>query len=319
MLRRQWFLAMLVCVVPVGFAFPKGGEWLRETSWATPALVAVTLLISGLGLDTGRLARQTTNVRGIVLTLLSTYCAAPLLAYGLTTIAFPTDAAIDTQLREAMMLMAAQAGTLASALALTLVARGDSALALVLTIASNVLTVIFTPLVLKLTIGVTVEFDVQEMMHRMALAVLAPVVAGQILRRLLGKKLTVVLPKVRLVPQLIILVFVYTGVAAAADPLRAAPDVAVRCLVVCATLHAALLGCTFAGARLLRLSSPARTAVIFCGSQKTLPNGIYLWERFFGDNPYGAVPLVIYHLFQLVVDAFLATRIGRSNEPSPDE
>ena len=58
--------------------------------------------------------------------------------------------------------------------------------------------------------------------------------------------------------------------------------------------------------------------MIFTGSQKTLPNGIYIWNTFFTTNPYGAIPLVLYHLFQLIVDTLLATNLERRN-PAPDD
>ena len=64
---------------------------------------------------------------------------------------------------------------------------------------------------------------------------------------------------------------------------------------------------------MLKLSWPDRTAVILCGSQKTLPNGIYIWSHFFPTNPYGAVPLVLYHLFQLIVDTLLVSKLEKLN------
>ena len=65
---------------------------------------------------------------------------------------------------------------------------------------------------------------------------------------------------------------------------------------------------------MLKLGWPEKTAVIFCGSQKTLPNGIYIWNNFFQSNPYGAVPLVLYHLFQLVLAILLVPKFEKFNE-----
>ncbi|MDG2213503.1 MAG: bile acid:sodium symporter, partial [Verrucomicrobiota bacterium] len=67
-----------------------------------------------------------------------------------------------------------------------------------------------------------------------------------------------------------------------------------------------------------RLEWRERTAVILCGSQKTLPNGIYVWNNFFQANPYGAVPLVLYHLFQLVVDTLLVPKFEERNPGQND-
>jgi predicted Na+-dependent transporter len=64
----------------------------------------------------------------------------------------------------------------------------------------------------------------------------------------------------------------------------------------------------------LRMDSGAGTALVFCGSQKTLPNGIYLWERFFSDNLIGALPLAMYHLIQLIADSLLIPFFERRNQ-----
>lgn len=38
-----------------------------------------------------------------------------------------------------------------------------------------------------------------------------------------------------------------------------------------------------------------------------------MWNNFFQTNPYGAVPLVLYHLFQLVVDTLLVPKFEQRN------
>ncbi len=311
-LRRYWFLTLLVLLLPIGTLWPAGGNALREVDWAIPIFVATTLAISGFLLDTSRLVRQATNLRAIGLALGSTYLVAPILAFGLARVFGPSggESAAFTQ---GMMLVAAQAGTLASALALTIMTRGDQELALVLTLLSNALTVVLTPLVLKIAIGANVEFDALAMIARMCTVVLLPVVLGQALRRALWSRAQRIVPALRVVPQLIILVFVYTGVAAAADQVRSEVALALRYFAACALLHTLLLAWNYAAATIAGLPVSARTAIVFCGAQKTLPNGIDLWNRFFSANAAGAVPLVLFHLFQLVVDTLLVPFFERQN------
>ncbi|MCH2375964.1 MAG: bile acid:sodium symporter, partial [Planctomycetes bacterium] len=87
-------------------------------------------------------------------------------------------------------------------------------------------------------------------------------------------------------------------------------------LGACVCLHVFLLGWSYGGATLLGLEPATRTAVVYCGSQKTLPNGIYLWTTFFSSNPYGAVPLVLYHLSQLIIDTLILPIFERQNARS---
>jgi len=314
---RHWFLAGMAIAIAMGVLAPAGGRVLREAGWVMPALVAATLLVSGFTLDTSRLATQAGNVRAIIVALSSTYLIAPVAAYGLARVFGPSPGGPDSdgaRFLEATMIAAAQAGTLASALALTAVARGDQELALVLTVLSNALTALLTPLALELSIGRQVEFPLAEMMARMALVVLLPVVAGQFLRRVLWSHTRRAMPVVRVVPRAIILAFLYSGFSAAASRLGDAPLVALAFLGAAASLHLVLLAFTSGVSAWLGFDVRTRAAVVLCGSQKTLPNGIYLWEQYFAANPWGAVPLVLYHVLQLLVDSLLAPWLGRRRD-----
>jgi len=306
--KRYWFLMALVVVLPIGYLWPEGGIRIRQAGVAVPMLVATTLLISGFTLDTSRLLGQVGNLPVILFGLGTTYGVAPVLAYLLARLWGPEitgPGSLGFHFVEAVMILAAQAGTLASALALTVVARGNQELALILTVISNSLTAVLTPLILKLSVGAEVVFPLGAMILHMALFVLLPVLVGQIARRFLWKAAQPILKPLRIVPQLIILVFVYTSFGGAASYLLDASGLLLRFSGTCVCLHLFLLAWTYGISTLLGLPQSSRTAVVFCGSQKTLPNAIYLWDHFFASNPYGAIPMVLYHIFQLVLDTLL--------------
>ena len=287
--------------------FPAGGTAVRQAPLALPLLTATSLFLSSVTLETAGL-REGADVRGLALGLSSTYLVAPLLAVALVGLLGPANGGADSEgyhFYEAMMIVAAQASTIASAPALTLVAGGNQALALLITLSSNLLTSLVTPLLLRLTVGTVVAFPVGRMMREDALVVLLPVIVGQIAHRLFWPRLRRFLPAIVRFSQAIILVFVYTGVAVAASHLSERPALILSFLATAAALHVALLVWNHRSATWLGLAERNRTAVVFCGSQKTLPNGIYLWDTFFPANPHGALALVCYHLFQLVLDSLL--------------
>ena len=217
------------------------------------------------------------------------------------------------------MIMAAQASSLASALALTVLSRGNQELALIFTLLSSSLTVVLTPLVLQLSIGASVEIPLGQMIFKMLLVVVMPVALGQALRRFLWANAKSLLKGIRLVPQLIILVFVYSGFSVATGQINGNADIVLRIVVLSALLHAILLAWNFGVSILLRMDSGTGTALVFCGSQKTLPNGIYLWQNFFGGNPIGALPLALYHLIQLIADTLLVPFLERRNQAETDD
>ncbi len=309
-INRYWFLILLVLMIPVGLWLPQGGIAIKETGWVTSALVGVMMCISGFTLNTGKLQSQAANLGAIGLVLLSTYCVAPLVAYGLAVVFQPEG---NAHFLIAVMIMAAQASSLASALALTVLARGNQEIALIFTLISSSLTVVLTPFILQLSVGAEVELRVGSMILKMLLVVILPVMLGQVLRRFLWNKVQQFIQGIRLVPQLIILVFMYTGFSVATGKIQGNSEIVLRIFLVSALLHAILLGWNFCVSLLFRLDSGTGTALVFSGSQKTLPNGIYLCEEFFRHIQIGPLPLVIYHLIQLVVDTFLVPFFERRN------
>ena len=309
-ISRYWFLAALIMLIPVGILAPEPGLARKNSGWVIPVFVGVMLGIAGFTMDTSSLVKQAANFHVVIPVLLSIYLFSPALAYGLGVWFAPAG---NEHFLPAMMIMAAQAGSLASAIALTMMSGGNRELALICTLASNSLTFLLTPFILNLSIGADVDFHVGEMMLRMLYMVLLPIAAGQLLRPLLWGRTEGIRPFIRIAPQIIILMFVYTGFASGAKQLQGTPEIVLRFFAACAILHLALLAWNYLLSGWLLFEWPDRTAMMLSGSQKTLPNGIYVWSNFFAANPYGAVPLVLYHLFQLLVDTLLVPWFEKRN------
>jgi predicted Na+-dependent transporter len=316
-LARQWFLMGLFAAALLGCLFPAAGEALRA---GIPYLVAAVMFLSGFTMGPRNLVRQARDPRGILIAFSSVYLAAPLLGMLLARLFAP--ARSGPEFLEAVMVLASQAATISSAIALTLVAGGNGELALINTLVTNLSTVVMTPLAIKLTIGAEIRFEFSAMAQSLAATVLAPVVGGLFARACLqglagyrpGAR---TLRGARTVSQCFILIFVVVGFGRAAPRLSEEPALAARFLALALVLHAALLALTWMLSRAALLDPRSRAAVIFTGSQKTLPNGIYTAEKFFPSNPYAALPMVIYHVLQLIVDTalvpLLASRIAEGN------
>lgn len=305
--RRHWFLVGLGVVGVAAVAAPGGGVALRRAGFVLPAMTAASLFLSGVSLETAGL-REGADKRGWLLGVSSTYLVAPALAVVFVGLWGPRSGGAGTEgyfFFEAMMIVAAQAGTIASAPALTLVAGGNQGLALLITLSTNLMTSFVTPLLLRFTVGTVVSFPIGRMMLEDATVVLLPVVVAQVVHRLFWHRLHRFRSAIVHLSQAIILVFVYTGIASAAAHLSQRPGLILAFVATAASLHVALLAWNYRAASWLGLSPANRTAVVLCGSQKTLPNGIYLWDTFFPANPHGALALVCYHLLQLVLDSLL--------------
>jgi len=306
LLRNYWFLMALGVAVALGCLFPAQGQSIRAS---IPYFVGTVMFLSGLTIDARNLLRQMRDPRGVLIAFGSIYLVAPLVGILLARLLAPPESA--PEFTQGIMVLSAQAGTIASALALTLLAGGNRELALLNTLLTNLSTALCTPLILKLSIGKEVEFEYLGMLASISRTVLAPVLAGLLIRSTLervagyrpGRRS---LQVARIVSQCIILVFIFAGFARAAPKLGGELPMVIRFLAAAVLLHAMLLVVNLILARLVRLDLPSRAAVLFTGSQKTLPNGILIAEEFFPQNPYAALPLILHHALQLVVDTALA-------------
>lgn len=320
LLTRWWLAAAVAAVVTVALLAPGGAGTIIR--WhVIDAGVVVVMFLGSLKLDAARFREASRQVRLVGLSLVVVFALAPLFALGLAW-ALGLDGDGD---RIAVLICAAQASTLATAIVLTEVAGGDVALAILITVVTNVATVALTPLLFRVLGESRIEVDHLAMAGEMALKLLAPVLLAQLARRWLagfarrnGRRLSVF-------SQLVILVYIYTGVASSAGRLAEAGAVLARVLALAASLHLLLLISSALLARAAARDPGVRAAFVLCSSQKTLPAAILVWKSHFPQLAAGPLVAVAYHMLQLVADSILAPgfrrlpliRSGRTDDAEP--
>ena len=104
------------------------------------------------------------------------------------------------------------------------------------------------------------------------------------------------------------------------DETPVGPGVLALSALTAVSVHTLALGFGFATSRLLRFDRGEAIAVAFSCSQKTLPVSLFLFDGYFKDAyPLAVVPMVFYHVGQLVVDTFIADELGRKGTKIKDE
>lgn len=145
---------------------------------------------------------------------------------------------------------------------------------------------------------------------------LAPFVAGQLLRRRIGGLVTRNEHALGPVDRASILLVVYVAFSAGMNQgvwSRATPLRLLGLPAVLAVLLAPALASTRTAARFTGLDRPSRIAMVMCGSQKSLANGLPMAAVLFGGRAAPAVlPLTLCHQMQLMARAGLAGRWSRS-------
>lgn len=317
-LARHWFLLALAFAVAAPIYWPEALRPLHtlvDPGWN----VAAVMLINGLTLDGRRILNSLRRPGRVLSGVLIGYLVVAVLGFGASRILLET----NQSLALGVLVITAMPTTLASSIIWTRMARGNAALALLMVVAGNGLGFLLTPLILFLTIGTFMTLSLEEMMAGFALVVLAPLALGQGLR-LTGAVVRVVDRHARTLSnasRLLILLAVSGAVVSGVTDVEAGRgemsgwELAGVSLVTVAVHAAAAALCWILG-RTLGWNREDRAALLFCGSQKTLPAALYVSTEFLPGFGLVPIPCVLYHVGQLILDSWVVEAI-RSGGESP--
>jgi sodium/bile acid cotransporter 7 len=203
--------------------------------------------------------------------------------------------------------------TVQSSIAMVSVARGNVAAAVTSAAASNLIGIALTPALVGLLAqakGGAISFSG---VWKIVLQLLLPFAIGHLLRPWLGAWAARQKAILTYTDRATIVLAVYSAFSAAvlAGIWRQVPA---GTLLVLAAVVAVLLLATMTlargAARLLGFSREDQTAIVLCGSQKSLVSGVPMARVLFAGPEVGAavLPVMIYHQMQLMVHAWLARR-----------
>jgi len=320
-LRKRWFLVALTVVVLLSVFAP---EALRPAAAAVDArlrLIVITILfLMSATLETSALVAALRQPGTVGLGAALGYVWVP--AFGWAS-SFALNR-LTPDFGVGILIMCAMPCTLASATIWTRLAGGNDALSLLITVVSNGLSFLISPLILYVTLGQAARLSPGDMIGKLFVTVFLPVVAGQVLRiwrRAAGAADRGKGP-LSIVNRCLILSVIFSGLVKASLELRKSSgrvsyaDIALL-LVAVATIHLLAVGGCWLAARLAGVQRRDRLATLFAGSQKTLPAGLYVAAHFFGQFPLATIPILFYHASQLVLDTWLADRARRREPKTP--
>ncbi|KFM29246.1 hypothetical protein F751_1622 [Auxenochlorella protothecoides] len=275
----------LISALLIGWHFPAYGAAAAGRNLA-PLSTAGMFFLSGLLLNSGEVGD-------------ALRCPAAL-AYGLTAVLGLTSALAPLVLRLPLAppelaigfaVFCCMPTTLSTGVVLTQAVRGNAAVALMLTVSSNLLSVLSVPLLLRWVLGSAAgaaSFSPLAICLGLARTVVAPLLAGVAISR------------------------------AAAGRLPLGPGTLASAAATGLGIHLVFLATNVALTSLIRFSTISavadrgiRRAVILCSSQKTLPIAIavigQLGEGLGPGAAYAAIACVAAHLIQTVFDSGLVS------------
>jgi sodium/bile acid cotransporter 7 len=325
-LRRHWFLLALGVVLVVGSTWH---ERLAPVADHVPqdALLAAIVLAMSAPLDLTRALRGA-QARGAVLVgvAVNAGLAAPLAA-GLAWLLGPRQGGLLSEaFATGLVIAALPPTTQASAAVWTRRGGGNEAAALMVTVVTNLSCFAVLPFWAWALLGEAgtaagESIDPWKLSTRLAVCVVAPLVAGQALRRWPAFRGLADLRRhgLSLFAQIGLLGMVVVGAvrcgeAAFGSEAAIGPAELATLVLAAATLHALLFAAGWWGALGLGAARPEALAAAVSGSQKTLAVGLDVGLTIGATLGLGGaviLPMVVYHAGQLLIDAVLVERVGR--------
>lgn len=315
------FTLTLIAVVAAATLIPAHGQGAVFFEHLTTAAIALLFFLHGAKLSRQAIIAGATHWRLHALIFGWTFVIFPLLGWAMGPLLRPL---LGEALYTGVLYLCVLPGTVQSAIAFTSIARGNVPAAVCAASASSVLGIVITPLLLQFLLQADISAlggsgSLLRAIGRISLQILLPFVLGHLMRPLLAEWMSRHPKLVRVVDQGSILLVVYTAfsesVIAGLWKTVGLGSLA-WLLLVCVLLLAVVLSVNIWSTRRLGFARADEVTIVFCGSKKSLANGVPMASVLFGAGAIGPIllPLMIFHQIQLMVCAVLAQNYLRQSE-----
>ena len=312
LLRSVWsridrFLAAILLTVAFAAVMPARGEAAAAVGWLADAAIVLLFFMHGAKLSPEEALVGARHWRLHVMVFLSTFALFPLLGIAAR---FLAPGFLPGPLWAGVILLTALPSTVQASVVFTSVAGGNVPAAMCSATGSSLLGVFLTPLIAGFLLASHgLEISARSILG-IVVQLLLPFVAGQLLRPWIGAYLKRHPLALKSVDYGSVLILVYAafshGVVDGIWHQIDAGDLFKVALVDIALL-AAIMTILTLGSRQLGFSRADEIAIVFCGSKKSLVNGVPIASLLFaGHVGLVVIPLMLFHQIQLMVCASLA-------------
>lgn len=316
-IRVDWFLVGLLGVVLLAYWFPSIGATggVLKPELTTKLGVALIFFLHGLLLPFSALRGGVLRWRVHLVIQGVTFLIFPLL--GLLFV-MASNGVVSGDLRLGFFYLCVLPSTVSSSIAMTALAQGNVAVAVFNATLSGVIGVALTPLWMSVMLHhAGGAMDVVDVIADLVTWLVLPLVVGQVLQPFVGDRARRHKKSVNRVDRFIILMLVYTSFC---DSFLSHvwqghgwQNMAVVVASTVLLLFVVLAG-LWAACNRLHVAAADRAAIVFCGTKKSLANGVPMAGLIFAGHPgLGLIllPILMYHALQLLVCAPIAARWGR--------
>ena len=305
------FTLLLVATVALASFAPPTAALETPVKIATDVAIAFMFFLYGARLATANVIAGVAHWRLHALVLASTFVLFPLV--GLALFHALPQWLVPGPLALGMLYLCLLPSTIQSSLAFTSIAGGNVPAAMCSATLSSLIGALATPLLVAMFAAARGGAPTADAIREIALLLVAPLVAGQLLRPWIGDFVLRQKAILSATDRGSILLVVYGafGHAVSAGLWRALPLSGFAIMIVIeAMVLAFMLFATRYAAKTLGFNREDTIAVVFCGSKKSLAAGVPMAGVLFPGPDLGMIllPTMLFHQMQLMVCAVLARR-----------
>jgi solute carrier family 10 (sodium/bile acid cotransporter), member 7 len=311
LLRDQWFLVGILLVtgitlcdwsdIPVSL-----GKYLRSIHGNEIGIVLIFIL-SGLELQGSHLLEASKDWKALLLTVLTMFAIAPLVAQGLSF--FST----STEIKTGLFLISIVPTSLASGVVMAGAVGGSVALAFLITIIANALSVLIIPGYLQLFAHTEISVPTSKLSFNLFVLVVIPLIAGMILRKIFASWINKIPFRLNILSRLIVLGLMFMGIAEGRKSILGNGARVFEALILVILLHLLLCAILWMILKSLKWDRSRSMSVFFMGIQKTLPLSVWLQSTLYPTSGLTLTVCVFYHVVQLTIDSYWVSKLRIQN------
>jgi sodium/bile acid cotransporter 7 len=307
------YLIALLATVALAAVLPARGAAAPIMDDVVYCAVGALFFLYGARLSPQAVAQGIAHWRLQSLVFASTFILFPAIGLLLT---FTLRRFLTPELSLGLMFVCVLPSTVQSSIAFTSIAKGNVPAALCSASVSNLFGMVLTPGLVALLLNAHGTGFNLHALEDIALQLLVPFVAGQIVRPLIGAWLLRHKLITAIVDRGSILLVVYAAFSAGMVE-NIWSQVSLGSIALVLVLDMVMLGLvlviTTAVSRLAGFSTEDEIAIVFCGSKKSMAGGIPMANILFPGHALGLIvlPLMLFHQAQLFACATLARRYGQ--------
>lgn len=308
-IQKNFLLIVIFAALLLSLLIPQLGIFFNKI-FPKSILIFWIFICQGLSIITKDFKKFSHYLPILVLGLAISQCLSPVLGYSVARLF-----SLQGDEFTGIILISCMAPTLISGTLIAEEAGGDKTTSILLTIFINLAAIAVIPFSLKWALGKSIELDSFSLFYKLLLLVLLPAFIGFCIRKRKNDSIKKFSFFYKNSSILALGLIIFCSLSKQAEHLMDLRFMYIlKIITISLIIHLSLFLIGYLLSKyLLKSTESSYKSMTICCSQKTLPIVIVIWSSFFAEHfPMAIIPPVIFHISQIYMDTFIASKWKKS-------